>query len=144
MVKTPEDILYTRTHQWARYENGVISVGITDFAQEQLGEIVYVELRWDDGLKGAKLNAVTYDGNGEPASNPIDGVSVESQKAVGDIYSPATGEVVEVNETLKDSPEKINSEPYKAWLFKLKPANWDADKKNLLDAAAYKAVVAKK
>nr|MDO8111753.1 glycine cleavage system H protein [Candidatus Sigynarchaeota archaeon] len=141
MVNIPDKLLYTRTHQWVKFENGIATVGLTDFAQSQLGEIVYVELKWDDGLKGEKLTAVKYDANGEPASDPISGVSVESQKAVGDIYAPVSGEVVDVNEDLKDAPEGINSDPYgKGWLFKIKPSAWDKEKGALLPAAKYKTI----
>ncbi len=69
MAKIPDNLLYTRTHQWAKFADGVVTVGITDFAQEQLGEIVYVELKWDNGLKGDTVTAVKYDAKGEPAPN---------------------------------------------------------------------------
>jgi glycine cleavage system H protein len=136
-MNAPDDLLYTKTHQWVKYEDGVATVGLTDWAQEQLGEIVYVELKWDDGLKGEQVSAVKYDGD-EPASDPISGVSVESQKAVGDIYAPVSGEIIEVNESLQDNPENINSDPYgSGWLFKIQASNWDEEKDNLLAADAY-------
>ncbi|MBN2152657.1 MAG: glycine cleavage system protein H [Candidatus Lokiarchaeota archaeon] len=141
MAKVVEGLLYTRTHQWVKMEGDIATVGLTDFAQEQLGEIVYVELSWDEGLKGKALTAVKYDAKGEPASDPISGVSVESQKAVGDVYAPLSGEVAEVNESLKDAPETINSDCYgKGWLFKIKASAWDAEKGALLDAAKYKEI----
>jgi glycine cleavage system H protein len=141
MAKVPEKLFYTRTHQWAKYENGIVTVGITDFAQEQLGEIVYAELKWDAGLKGDTVTAVNYDAKGEPACDPINGVSIESQKAVGDIYAPVSGKIVEVNESLKDTPEKINSSPYnEGWLLKIKPSAWDQEKSSLLNAAQYKSL----
>jgi glycine cleavage system H protein len=141
MTKIPENMLYTRTHQWVKMEGGVATIGLTDFAQEQLGEIVYVELNWDEGLKGKKLTAVKYDAKGEPASDPISGVSVESQKAVGDLYAPISGEVVDVNENLKDAPESINSDPFgKGWLFKIKASAWDKEKATLLTPAKYKDI----
>nr|MDO8087129.1 glycine cleavage system protein GcvH [Candidatus Sigynarchaeum springense] len=141
MAKILDNLLYTRTHQWVKIEGDVATVGITDYAQEQLGEIVYVELSWDEGLKGKKLSAVKYDPKGEPASDPISGVSVESQKAVGDVYAPISGEVVEVNESLKDAPETINSDPYgNGWLFKIKASALNAEKDNLLPAAKYKEI----
>ncbi|MEX2684512.1 MAG: glycine cleavage system protein H [Candidatus Sigynarchaeota archaeon] len=141
MAKILDNLLYTRTHQWVKIEGDVATVGLTDYAQEQLGEIVYVELSWDEGLKGKKLTAVKYDAKGEPASDPISGVSVESQKAVGDVYAPLSGEVVEVNDALKDAPEAINSDPYgKGWLFKIKASALDAEKGNLLTPAKYKEI----
>jgi glycine cleavage system H protein len=84
---------------------------------------------------------VKYDAKGEPASDPISGVSVESQKAVGDVYAPISGEVVDVNESLKDNPENINADPYgKGWLFKIKASKWDAEKATLLAPAKYKTI----
>ncbi|NMC04189.1 MAG: glycine cleavage system protein H [Candidatus Lokiarchaeota archaeon] len=141
MAKIPDNLLFTRTHQWVKMDGGVATVGLTDFAQEQLGEIVYVELSWDEGLVGKQLTAVKYDAKGEPASDPISGVSVESQKAVGDVYAPISGEVVAVNEDLKDAPESINSDPYgKGWLFKIKASAWDGEKGSLLTPAKYKEI----
>ncbi|MBD3187957.1 glycine cleavage system protein GcvH [Candidatus Bathyarchaeota archaeon] len=137
MAEIKDNLLYTKTHQWYDPESG--KVGITDHAQDQLGEIVYVELLWDDGLAGTEVSAVTYDGD-EPASDPIDDISVESQKAVGDIYAPLSGEITSVNEDLMDEPEKVNEDPYgEGWLFTLDPSDFDGEKGNLLDAAAYKA-----
>ena len=134
-----ENYLYTKTHQWIDPASG--KVGITDYAQAQLGEIVYVELKWDDGLTGTKLSQVKMDGD-DPASDPIEDVSVESQKAVGDIYSPVSGEVTGVNESLQDEPEKINSDPYgDGYLFVISPSNLGGEKGALLDAAAYRAFI---
>jgi len=136
-MNAPDDLLYTKTHQWVKFEDGVATVGLTDWAQEQLGEIVYVELKWDDGLKGEQVSAVKYSGD-EPSSDPISGVSVESQKAVGDIYAPISGEIIEVNESLQDNPENINSDPYgSGWLFKIQASNWDEEKDSLLAPDAY-------
>lgn len=141
MTKIPDNLLYTRTHQWLKIDGSVVTVGLTDYAQEQLGEIVYVELSWDEGLKGKTLTAVKYDSKGEPASDPISGVSVESQKAVGDVYAPISGEVVDVNESLKDAPENINSDPFgKGWLFKIKASALDKEKSTLLSPAKYKEI----
>ncbi|MHA1683661.1 MAG: glycine cleavage system protein H [Promethearchaeota archaeon] len=137
MADVKDGLLYTKTHQWFDPASG--KCGITDHAQEQLGEIVYVELKWDDGLAGANVSAVTFDGD-DPASDPIEDVSVESQKAVGDIYAPVSGEIGEVNELLQDEPEKINEDPYgDGWLFTIKASNLDGEKGSLMDAAAYKA-----
>jgi glycine cleavage system H protein len=136
-MNAPDDLLYTKTHQWVKFEDGIATIGLTDWAQEQLGEIVYVELKWDDGLKGEQVSAVKYSGD-EPASDPISGVSVESQKAVGDIYAPISGEITEVNESLQDNPENINSDPYgSGWLFKIQASNWDEEKESLLAVDAY-------
>ena len=125
-------IWYTKTHQWYNDENG--EVGLTPFAAEQLGEISFVDV---DALEGAELTQLTMDGD-EPTSDPID-ATVESSKAVGDIYSPVSGTVKEVNGDLMDEPEKINEDGFSAWLYKINASNWDAEKGNLLDEAAYKA-----
>ncbi len=125
-------IWYTKTHQWYNDENG--EVGLTPFAAEQLGEISFVDV---DALEGAELTQLTMDGD-EPTSDPID-ATVESSKAVGDIYSPVSGTVKEVNGDLMDEPEKINEDAFSAWLYKIDASNWDAEKGNLLDEAAYKA-----
>ncbi|MHA1344301.1 MAG: glycine cleavage system protein H [Promethearchaeota archaeon] len=125
-------IWYTKTHQWYNDANG--EVGLTPFAAEQLGEISFVDV---DALEGAELTQLTMDGD-EPTSDPID-ATVESSKAVGDIYSPVSGTVKEVNGDLMDEPEKINEDGFSAWLYKIDASNWDAEKGNLLDEAAYKA-----
>jgi len=128
-------IWYTKTHQWYNDENG--EVGLTPFAAEQLGEISFVDV---DALEGAELTQLTMDGD-EPTSDPID-ATVESSKAVGDMYSPVSGTVKEVNGDLMDEPEKINEDAFSAWLYKIDASNWDAEKGNLLDEAAYKAFTA--
>ncbi len=128
-------IWYTKTHQWYNDENG--EVGLTPFAAEQLGEISFVDV---DALEGAELTQLTMDGD-EPTSDPID-ATVESSKAVGDIYSPVSGTVKEVNGDLMDEPEKINEDGFSAWLYKIDASKWDAEKGNLLDEAAYKAFTA--
>jgi glycine cleavage system H protein len=123
-MSAPEHLKYSATHQWAHRENdGLISVGITHHAQEQLGDVVFV----GHPLLGRKLQ------QGEAC-----GV-VESVKAASDIYSPISGEVVAVNEMLSDAPEKVNEEPYSSWMFRLKPDN-AAEMEGLLDAAAYQKI----
>lgn len=124
MSNTPDNLRYAASHEWARQEaDGSITVGITDHAQNALGDVVFVELP----EVGAHFTA------GQPI-----GV-VESVKAASDIYAPVAGEVVAINEALADSPETINNDPYgEAWFFRLKPSN-SADLNQLLDAAAYQA-----
>jgi glycine cleavage system H protein len=121
---------FVKTHQW--FDDGTKEVGITPYAAEQLGEISFVDL---EGISGATLEQVQISGD-EPASDPID-ATIESSKAVGDIYSPVSGTVTEINESLMDEPEKINEDAFAAWLFKIDPSNWDAEKGNLMDEAAY-------
>ncbi|WP_456405413.1 glycine cleavage system protein GcvH [Thiolapillus sp.] len=124
MSNTPEELKYTKSHEWVRDEgDGTVSIGITDHAQELLGDLVFVELP----EIGAQLSA------GDECA------VVESVKAASDIYSPLDGEVVAANETLADTPEAINEDPYANWIFKLKPSN-PAQLDELLDAAAYAAL----
>ncbi|QGX40324.1 glycine cleavage system protein GcvH [Permianibacter aggregans] len=122
MSNYPSELRYAKSHEWLRDDgNGLYTVGITEHAQELLGDLVYVELP----EVGAELNA------GDSA-----GV-VESVKAASDIYAPVSGEVVAVNETLADAPEKVNKEPFKGgWLFKIKISE-EAELDDLLDADGY-------
>ena len=120
-MNVPKELRYTQSHEWARRESdGTVSVGITDHAQEQLGDIVFVEAP----QAGRKVGA------GESV-----GV-VESVKAASDIYAPIAGEVVATNGELASSPESVNEDAYGAWMYRIKPAN-PADLDKLLDAAAY-------
>ncbi len=123
MSTIPADLRYAASHEWARLEaDGSVTVGISDHAQEALGDVVFIELP----EVGKALSA------GQEA-----GV-VESVKAASDIYAPIGGEVIAINESLADSPENVNSDPYGSWFFKLKP-NDASELDKLLDAAAYKA-----
>jgi glycine cleavage system H protein len=107
LSEVPEGLRYTKEHEWARSEDDVIVVGITDYAQDQLGDVVFVGLP-DVGNEVAA---------GEPCGE------VESTKSVSDIYSPVTGEVIERNDELEQNPELINSDPYRqGWLFKVRSA----------------------
>lgn len=121
----PENLRYTKEHEWTRGEAGVAVVGITDHAQKELGDIVYVDL--------PKVGAQVDQGKSLG--------SVESVKAVSEIYSPVSGEVIEVNETLSQSPEKLNQDPHgAAWLVKIRMSAPD-QLKSLLSAADYQAYV---
>jgi glycine cleavage system H protein len=121
----PADYRYTKEHEWIKADG---TVGITDYAQHSLGDVVYVELP----KVGAQLAAGKSFG------------TVESVKAVSELYSPATGEVTAVNTALGDSPEKINQDPHgAAWLLKLKLSN-PGELASLMDAAAYEAYVREK
>ncbi|WP_421555923.1 glycine cleavage system protein GcvH [Pseudomonas kitaguniensis] len=125
MSNIPADLRFAESHEWARLEaDGSVTVGISDHAQEALGDVVFVEL--------AEVGA-TFKAEGQA------GV-VESVKAASDIYAPIAGEVIAVNEDLSASPELLNSDPYGAWIFKLKPSN-PADLEKLLDAAGYKSAI---
>ncbi len=125
MILDP-DARYTKTHEWARWEDDELLIGITDHAQEALSDIVYVELP----AVGEHYEA------GESF-----GV-VESVKAASDVYMPVSGEVTAINEELEDSPELVNEDPYgRGWFIRIRPDN-PADFDELLDGAAYEAVVA--
>ena len=120
-MKLPQDLRYTESHEWTRREaDGSVSVGITDHAQEQLGDIVFVEAP----QPGRKVKA------GEAV-----GV-VESVKAASDIYAPVAGEIVATNAELAASPEKVNQDAFAAWMYRIKPDD-PAAVDRLLDAAAY-------
>ena len=124
----PSDYRYTKEHEWVRAEGDAATVGITDYAQHELGDVVYVEMP----KPGTKLTAGQSFG------------TVESVKAVSDIYAPVAGEVTEVNAALADTPEMINKDPHgKAWLVKLKLAN-ASEVSKLMNAAAYEAYIADK
>lgn len=124
-MSNPSNLKYTASHEWAKTEaDGTITVGITHHAQELLGDMVFVE----NPAVGRKLKA------GEECA------VVESVKAASDVYAPVAGEVVAANSELDSAPEKINEDPYGAWMFRLKPDN-AADVNGLMDAAAYQAAV---
>jgi glycine cleavage system H protein len=122
----PANYRYTKEHEWVDVKGGVAAIGITDYAQHELGDVVFVELP----KVGAKIEAGKTFG------------TVESVKAVSDIYAPASGEVVEANEVLHNTPEKINTDPHgEGWLIKVKLAD-AAAVNSLMDAAAYEAYIA--
>ncbi len=124
-MSNPANLKYTASHEWVRTESdGTVSIGITQHAQELLGDMVFVE----SPAVGRKLKA------GEECA------VVESVKAAADVYAPVAGIVVAVNSDLDNAPEHINTDPYSAWMFKLKPDN-AADVTVLMDAAAYQAHV---
>lgn len=121
----PENYRYTKDHEWVVVDNGIATIGITDYAQKELGDIVYVDLpRPGDAVVAGKSMG-----------------SVESVKAVSDVYSPVTGEVVEVNTALAEAPEKVNQDPHgEAWMVKVKlSAPEEIDR--LLTAAEYQSYI---
>lgn len=126
MSDIPSELKYTKTHEWVRLDDdGLVTVGITDHAQGLLGDMVFVELPELMEVKVGDESGV-----------------VESVKAASDIYSPLTGEIVEVNEVLSDNPELVNTDPYgDGWLFRIQPAD-ESDLEELLDAEAYTDYVA--
>ena len=126
MSDLPSELKYASSHEWARLESGgTVVVGITDHAQEALGDIVYIEL--------PEIGAAV-DAGSEVAV-------VESVKAASDIYSPITGEVVEINPALEDEPETVNSSPYAdGWLFRVKVGSTD-ELEDMMDADGYQVVV---
>ncbi|MDH3526794.1 MAG: glycine cleavage system protein GcvH [Gammaproteobacteria bacterium] len=127
MSNIPVDLKYAKTHEWARLnKDGSVTVGISDSAQDQLGDMVFVELP-EAGQEVVAEEACAV---------------VESVKAASDVYAPISGEVVEVNEALADSPETVNQDAFGAgWIFRLQPAA-AADLDGLMDAEAYEAFLA--
>ena len=125
-MSVPTDLRYTRDHEWVRLEGDEATVGITQYAADQLGDIVFVELpETGRSLEGAKAFGV-----------------VESVKAVSDLFAPMAGEVVAINDALAGGPELVNRDPYGAgWMVRLRVAD-PADLDDLLDPAAYDALVA--
>ena len=118
MPKYPTDVQYSRTHEWVREEDGLYTVGISDYAQDSLGDIVFVNLpeAGDEVTKGEAF------------------ADVESVKAVSDVYSPVTGTVEEVNEAILDDPSLVNSDPYGSWFIKVREVS---EKEELLNAEEY-------
>lgn len=127
MSNVPANLRYTKSHEWIeKMDDGTLRVGITDHAQDLLGDMVYVEAP----EVGRQVKA------GEECA------VVESVKAASDVYSPVTGEIVEVNGSLNDSPDTVNKDPYgQGWIFRLNPSSTD-EWQNLLDADAYTGVAA--
>jgi glycine cleavage system H protein len=121
----PDDLLYSSDHEWVRVEDGLVRVGITDYAQDALGDVVFVQVP----SIGTEVRA------GDRFSE------VESTKSVSDIYAPISGTIVEVNTDLADAPQRVNEDPYgEGWLCVLRPAD-EAGLDALLNAAAYQALI---
>lgn len=124
-MNTPSNLRYTKEHEWIRVEGDVAFVGITDYAQSELGEIVFLDIN----TEGETL-----------AQNEVFG-SVEAVKTVSDLNMPVSGEVLEINETINDQPELVNNDPYgEGWMIKISVANHE-ELNNLLDAEGYQAFV---
>lgn len=120
-LNLPDDLRYTKDHEWAKAEGDVIRVGVTDYAQDALGDVVFVELP----DVGANFDTEAEFG------------TVESVKAVSELFMPVAGEVVAVNEELADAPERVNQDPYNdGWMLKIKASD-PAEVDNLMDKAAY-------
>ncbi len=119
----PKELSYSKTHEWVRKEDGIYVIGITDYAQHALGDVVFVNLpqEGDDVTAGESFG------------------DVESVKAVSDVMSPVSGNICAVNEDLADAPELLNSDPYGAWIIKVQDVS---ETEELLDAAAYEAFCA--
>ena len=128
MSKVPQELQYTAEHEWVRRteEEGVVDVGITDYAQDQLGDVVFVELP----KVGASFGRMDVFG------------TIEAVKAVSELFSPLAGEIVAVNERLDGEPSLVNSDPYgEGWMIKMRPSGGQAAVDALMDAGAYKAHV---
>ena len=126
-MNIPTELKYTKDHEWVRFEGDVAYVGITDYAQGELGEIVYVDIT----TEGETVEAESIFG------------SVEAVKTVSDLYMPITGEVLEINPALEDAPELVNESPYgEGWIIKIAVADASAAAAGLLSAEAYQALLA--
>ncbi len=123
--KLDQSVKYAKSHEWVRMEDGIAVVGISDYAQDALSDVVYVDLPEAGDTVTAGKQAAT----------------VESVKAAEDVNAPVSGEVIEVNTALEDTPEIVNEQPYDAWFFKVKPSNLDADLDALMTPAEYDAFV---
>ena len=124
-MSIPEELLYTKEHEWTRIDDNVATIGITDYAQGELGDIVYIELP----EVGTQVNQGDSFG------------TIEAVKAVSDLYAPLSGEVVEINESLNDEPEKVNQDPYdKGWMIKIQISD-ESEKEELLGSAQYEDLV---
>lgn len=124
-MKFPNDIFYTQDHEWIKFSDGIAIVGITDFAQKELGDIVFVDIE----SVGQQLN-----------QNDVFG-TVEAVKTVSDLFLPIYGEVLEINPIIIDSPEILNSDPYgEGWIVKVKPLDSE-DRTNLLSNEEYQALI---
>jgi glycine cleavage system H protein len=122
----PSDLKYTKEHEWIRVDGNTGTIGITDFAQQQLGDVVYVELP----DVGSTMTAGQVFG------------TIESVKAVSELFAPVSGEVTETNGSLKDRPDAVNSKPHETWMVKVKLAN-SGEVASLMDAAAYETLIQK-
>ena len=124
-MNTPEHLFYTKEHEWANFKDNEVIIGITDYAQSQLGDIIFIEFP----EIGDQVNA--GDSFGE----------VEAVKTVSELYAPVAGTILEVNENLEDSADLVNSDPYgDGWLIKIKPTNLN-EKDDLMKSAAYKELI---
>lgn len=121
----PENLKYTKEHEWVSIENGVATVGITDFAQSELGDIVFIEIE----TEGETMDQQEVFG------------TIEAVKTVSDLFMPLSGEIIEFNADLEDSPESVNDDPYESgWMIKIRLSD-ESEADNLMDAAAYKAMI---
>ena len=124
-MNIPTELKFTKDHEWVRIDGDILTIGITDFAQSELGDIVYVEVdTLDENLKAEEVFG-----------------TVEAVKTVSDLFAPVSGEVIEFNEALEDSPEKVNDDPYgEGWMIKLKCGDI-TELDSLLDASDYKSLI---
>jgi glycine cleavage system H protein len=124
-MKTPENLRYTKDHEWVKIDGDIATIGITNFAQGELGDIVYVEVE----TEGETMEREEVFG------------SIEAVKTVSDLFMPLSGEIIEFNELLEGEPEKVNSDPYgDGWMIKLKVSD-NSQVDDLLDAEAYKKLI---
>jgi glycine cleavage system H protein len=122
-MKFPEAVKYTKEHEWVRMDENVCVIGITDYAQSELGDIIYLDINQDAGSDVSRGDTIG---------------SIEAVKTVSEIYSPVSGKIAEVNVSINDNPAIVNTDPYgEGWIIKIEPSNPD-EVSGLMDAAAYK------
>ena len=127
MASIPQELKYSKEHEWVRIDGERAVIGITDFAQSELGDVVYVELP-ELGAAVAQMGQIG---------------TIESVKAASDLYAPVSGEVIGVNGELGSHPELVNNDPYGGgWLLEMRTTNWDTERKQLLAAAVYEQLTA--
>lgn len=121
----PEAVKYTKDHEWVRADGNICTIGVTDFAQSELGDIIYLDITTETGSEVKQGDVLG---------------SIEAVKTVSEIYSPVSGKILEINTGINDNPSIVNSEPYEGgWIIKIEPSNQD-EINNLLTAEAYKAL----
>ena len=131
-----ESLYYSKTHNWVELNSGLATIGLTDYAQVEMGEVSMVELMVDS-LPGIEVSQVKFQGN-DPSSAPIPDVTIECAKTVSELYPPLSGKIISVNRNLCKDPEQVNFSPYdKGWLFILKPTKITQELKNLMTYEEY-------
>lgn len=125
-MKFPASLKYTKEHEWIKAEDNICTIGITDFAQGELGDIIYLDITSENGSEVKQGESIG---------------SIEAVKTVSEVYSPISGKIIEINSSINDNPSIVNTEPYESgWIVKIEPNNMD-ELSNLMDPDAYKKMI---